>query len=47
MERKELMKMVRALESHSCEGCPFADQCEALELYWGCPVWEEGMGEDL
>lgn len=30
-----------------CEACPFADRCEKEELYWGCGVWEEMMGEDL
>ena len=30
-----------------CAGCPHAGECEALELFWGCEVWEEEMGEDL
>lgn len=47
MTREEMMTMVRAFDSaegHSCEGCPLAGHCEALELFWGCEVWEEGMG---
>lgn len=47
MTREELMAIVYALEGHTCEGCPVADHCEALELFWGCGVWEEGMGDDL
>ena len=31
----------------ACEHCPYAEQCEACEGYWGCGAWEEGMGEDL
>ena len=30
-----------------CEKCPYREQCEEEELYWGCSVWEESMGEDL
>lgn len=30
-----------------CEVCPFAERCGREELYWGCGVWEEMMGEDL
>ena len=50
MERAEMMRVVREFDvakGHACEHCPFADVCEALELFWGCEVWEEGMGEDL
>lgn len=31
----------------SCEECPFKDSCQSEELFWGCDVWEEEMGEDL
>lgn len=31
----------------SCEECPFKDSCKSEELFWGCGVWEDGMGEDL
>lgn len=31
----------------ACEHCPFAEECERDELLWGCPCWEEGMGDDL
>lgn len=30
-----------------CADCPFHAQCEEEELWWGCSVWEESMGEDL
>jgi len=30
-----------------CVGCPHVDECDALELFWGCSVWEDSMGEDL
>ena len=28
-----------------CERCPYAAQCE--HICFGCPCWEEAMGEDL
>lgn len=31
----------------SCEECPFKDSCKSEELFWGCGVWEDSMGEDL
>lgn len=31
----------------TCETCPFEQLCEDIELWWGCYVWEEEMGEDL
>jgi hypothetical protein len=31
----------------ACEHCPYCDRCAHEELYWGCDVWEESMGEDL
>lgn len=31
----------------NCEICPFYNTCEKEGLYWGCGVWEDGMGEDL
>ncbi len=30
-----------------CERCPYAEQCGQYELFWGCGVWEDSMGEDL
>ena len=32
---------------HFCENCPYADRCGTEELFWGCGVWEDQMGEDL
>lgn len=29
------------------EDCTHADLCDKYELFWGCGVWEESMGEDL
>lgn len=31
----------------ACERCPYAERCAACEGWWGCPCWEEGMGDDL
>ena len=50
MTREEMMAIVRTFditEGHTCEGCPLAAECELHELWWGCDVWESGMGEDL
>ena len=50
MTREEMMTIVRTFditEGHTCEGCPLAAECELHELWWGCDVWESGMGEDL
>lgn len=30
-----------------CQHCPYREECQAEELFWGCGVWEEQMGEDL
>ena len=45
----ELMEYVEYGEGceGACEHCPFAERCEASEDFWGCPCWEEGMGDDL
>ena len=34
-------------EIASSEGCPYRDRCGSEELFWGCGVWEDTMGEDL
>ena len=34
-------------EKNYCEGCPCRERCKAEELFWGCQVWEDSMGEDL
>ena len=47
MLREEMMEMVYGMELEGCECCPYAHECESLELFWGCGVWEEEMGEDL
>lgn len=31
----------------TCESCPFKQLCKDVELWWGCCVWEEEMGDDL
>lgn len=31
----------------TCESCPFEQLCEDVELWWGCYVWEDEMGDDL
>lgn len=51
MTKKEFYEVVdKLLDQYGAEGCahcPYAEQCETRELYWGCGVWEEQMGEDL
>ena len=49
---KEMLKVVEKLEEvfgceKACENCPFAKACKEKQLWWGCPVWENQMGEDL
>lgn len=31
----------------TCTACPYAKTCERYQLYWGCPAWEEEMGEEV
>ena len=31
----------------ACASCPYAEECHASEGWWGCGVWEKGMGDDL
>lgn len=50
MTREEMIVIIRTFditEGHTCETCPLAGECELHELWWGCDVWESGMGEDL
>ena len=47
MSVKEMELAVFDLECKSCEDCPFATVCGKYELFWGCGIWEESMGEDL
>lgn len=47
MEMRETIWTLMETEGFSCEVCPFAAQCEAEELWWGCGQWEDEMGEDL
>ena len=30
-----------------CDRCPYRNECIKNELFYGCGVWEEYMGEDL
>lgn len=39
--------MTEAQCEQVCEACPFAGMCGKAEMYYGCEVWEEAMGEDL
>ena len=32
---------------NACENCPYKDECETNNLFYGCIVWEEWMGDDL
>lgn len=48
MSVEEMEEMVAfELECKSCAECPFASVCGDHELFWGCAVWEDMMGEDL
>ena len=31
----------------ACTHCPYRERCHSEELYFGCAVWEETMGEEL
>ena len=31
----------------TCSHCPLENVCGECELYWGCGVWEESLGDDL
>ena len=31
----------------ACAQCPYAKQCKAQGLYYGCGAWEQAMGDDL
>lgn len=31
----------------ACKHCPYREECNEKEGWWGCGAWEEGMGEDL
>ena len=30
-----------------CDYCPYSDVCDKHELFYGCAVWEDEMGNDL
>lgn len=49
MTLKEAINLHRRhmIDLTTCENCPFANECEELQLFWGCAVWEDEMGEDL
>lgn len=47
MSVEEMELAVFDLECEGCADCPFSAVCGEQELFWGCPVWEDMMGEDL
>lgn len=47
MTREELMQVVYHQDCADCADCPLAGLCADRELFWGCGVWEDQMGEDL
>ena len=54
IERHDFYRVTEELENefletgeNVCARCPYRDQCEKEELYWGCGVWETQMGDDL
>lgn len=40
-------EMTEEMLNTCCERCPYAERCHSESLFYGCSVWEEGMGEDL
>ena len=30
-----------------CGRCPYCGKCRDMGIMWGCPNWEESMGEDI
>lgn len=48
-EMERLFYSLRGVEPEVfCEErCSHFDLCEQSQMYYGCGVWEEGMGEDL
>ena len=54
MMREEKMQFyavtTKLVEEYGCDGCahcPYRERCLKEDLYFGCGVWEEQMGEDL
>ena len=47
MTVEEMELAVFDLECTDCKECPFKEVCGKYELFWGCGVWEDAMGEDL
>lgn len=43
----ETMTIDEIEEMAFCEYCPLKNVCGKEELYFGCGVWEESMGDDL
>ena len=31
----------------ACAVCPYRERCYATRGWYGCGIWEEGMGDDL
>lgn len=34
-------------DDKQCRHCEHRFECEELEMFWGCPVYEDSMGADL
>ena len=59
MTYEEMSAITREMEALFCscehgdpdrfceEDCTHTDLCDQHELFWGCGVWEDSMGEDL
>ena len=43
----EIWNLIEEKENFTCEDCPYFKECEEKEYYWGCPHWEDAMGDDL
>lgn len=31
----------------ACAACPYRERCHETASWYGCGIWEEGMGDDL
>lgn len=48
MTVNEMLYMVFDFDDDmTCENCPLKEECGLYELYYGCIVWADEMGEDL
>lgn len=46
-EIRENVARMMDTEDFCCDLCPYWVECEEEGLCFGCPQWEDEMGEDL